>query len=415
MVLRQRLLQRAQHLATMLGIVHVDEVDDDDAAQVAQPQLARDRLRRLQVGAEDGFLEVALAEERTRVHVDRGHRLGLVDHQVTARLQRHLLVQRAADLVLHPVQVEDRAVAGVQLDLLGQHRHVLGDERLQPVVGVARIHPHLLHVAADQVAHRAQRQAQVFVDDRAGAGLAAAALDHVPHPRQVGDVLGQRFGRLAFGVGAHDIAMAAMGGGEFADQRLQALALGLVLDPRGHADHLRLRQQHHVARGNADLRGQARALAADRILDHLDHDLLPVAQQLDDGRGGDRLRRGVLCLAGIHRRRPHDVVGVQERGPLQPQFDEGRLHPGHNPLHAPLVDVADHPAPPAALDVQLLQHAVLDHRHAGLARGDVDQDLLGHGAPHPAMAARAPVSCGAAAVAASRRAVSCTGRPMTPE
>ena len=35
-----------------------------------------------------------------------------------------------------------------------------------------------------------------------------------------------------------------------------------------------LRQQHHVARRNADLRGQPRALAADRILDHLHHDLL---------------------------------------------------------------------------------------------------------------------------------------------
>src|SRR3546814_4352009 len=79
----------------VLGVGHVDEVDDDDAAQVAQAQLPRDRLRGLQVGAVDGFLEVALAQERAGIDVDRGHRLGLVDDQVAAGLERDFLLQRA--------------------------------------------------------------------------------------------------------------------------------------------------------------------------------------------------------------------------------------------------------------------------------------------------------------------------------
>jgi len=41
--------------------LHVDEVDDDDAAQVAQAQLPRDRLRGLQVGLEDRVVEIARA------------------------------------------------------------------------------------------------------------------------------------------------------------------------------------------------------------------------------------------------------------------------------------------------------------------------------------------------------------------
>ena len=69
---------------------------------------------------------------------------------------------------------------------------------------------------------------------------------------------------------------------------------------------------------------------------------------------------------------------MQERRAIQADLDERRLHPGHHPLHLALVDVADHATPPAALDVQLLQHAVLDHRHAGFARGDVDEDLFAH-------------------------------------
>jgi hypothetical protein len=43
----------------VLRALHVDEVEDDDAAQVAQPQLACNGVRRFQVGLEDGVVEVA--------------------------------------------------------------------------------------------------------------------------------------------------------------------------------------------------------------------------------------------------------------------------------------------------------------------------------------------------------------------
>src|SRR3546814_9383154 len=64
----------------------------------------------------------------------------------------------------------------------------------------------------------------------------------------------------------------------------------LVRSPRRHPDGARLRQQHQVTRGDADLRGQPRTLAADRVLDHLHHDFLAVAQQFADRRHRLRLR-----------------------------------------------------------------------------------------------------------------------------
>ncbi|MNV14097.1 hypothetical protein D3C71_1047710 [compost metagenome] len=397
----------------MLGVIHVDEVDDDDAAQVAQPQLARHRLCRLQIGAEHGFFQIALANERTGVHVDGGHRLGLVDDQITAGFERHLLVQRPDDLILHAKHVEDRAVAGVQLQLLVQHRHVLGDKGLELDEGFLGIHLHLVHVLADQITHRTQRQAQVFIDDAARRRFAAAALDHVPDARQIRDVFGQRFGRLALGIGTHDVAIAAMLGRDFGDQRLEPGTFGLVLDARRHADHLRLRQQHQVTRGNADLRGQARALGADRVLDHLHHHVLPVAQQLDNRHRRRQRQRGCGFIdIGGNRRRPHHIVGVQERRALQPHFDERGLHARHHPLHLALVDVADHATAPTALDVQLLQHAIFDHRHAGFARGHIHQNFFGH-VLHSPLSMELP---GAPAVNADNNAaVCCTGNPITPE
>src|SRR5690606_2500359 len=106
MIAREPRRQRLQHLMAMLLLDHVDEVDDDDAAEVAQPKLARDHARRLEVGSEDRLLEVAMADVRAGIDVDRRHRLGLIEHDMAAGLQRHLAVQRAVDLVLDAVQIE---------------------------------------------------------------------------------------------------------------------------------------------------------------------------------------------------------------------------------------------------------------------------------------------------------------------
>ena len=94
--------------------------------------------------------------------------------------------------------------------------------------------------------------------------------------------------------------------------------------------------------------------------------------------GRCRRRRRCVAIDGARRRRAQDVVGVQERGAIQADLDEGGLHARHDPLHAALVDVADDAAAPAAFDVQFLQHPVLDDGHAGLARRHVDQDLFAH-------------------------------------
>jgi hypothetical protein len=80
----------------------------------------------------------------------------------------------------------------------------------------------------------------------------------------------------------------------------------------------------------------------------------------------------------LHQRWRHDVVGVQERGPVEPDVDEGGLHAGKHARHLALVDVADQATPVRALEEHFLQHAVLDQRSAALARRDVDQQLGAH-------------------------------------
>ena len=50
------------------------------------------------------------------VHVDHRHGLGLVDHDVAARRQPHLALQRLVDLLDQVVLLEQRQLAVVQVD-----------------------------------------------------------------------------------------------------------------------------------------------------------------------------------------------------------------------------------------------------------------------------------------------------------
>ena len=89
---------RSNDLAAVLGVLHVDEVHDEEPAEVAQPDLPRDLGDRLEVRREDRLLEVVLADELARVDVDRDEGLGLVDHDRAARGEVHPALQRVLDL-----------------------------------------------------------------------------------------------------------------------------------------------------------------------------------------------------------------------------------------------------------------------------------------------------------------------------
>ena len=57
----KRLLQHVQNVVAVIGLLHVDEIDDDDSTQVPQPQLPRDCNCCLEICAVDGLLEIAMA------------------------------------------------------------------------------------------------------------------------------------------------------------------------------------------------------------------------------------------------------------------------------------------------------------------------------------------------------------------
>ena len=101
----QRLLQAALDRAVVALLLHVDEVDDDEAGEVAQLQLAGDLVGRLEVGVERRLLDGELARRLAGVDVDGDERFGLVDDEVAARAQRHVRAEHGVEL---PLDLEAR-------------------------------------------------------------------------------------------------------------------------------------------------------------------------------------------------------------------------------------------------------------------------------------------------------------------
>ena len=60
-IVLERVLHRLLDLADVGAVLHVDEVDDDEAGHVAQAQLAGDLVRGLEVGRGRGLLDIVLA------------------------------------------------------------------------------------------------------------------------------------------------------------------------------------------------------------------------------------------------------------------------------------------------------------------------------------------------------------------
>src|SRR5512132_1080051 len=328
---------------------HVDEVDDDDAADVAQAQLADDLVGRLQVVGDHRLLEVGLADELAGVDVDDRHGLGAVDHDRAARRQPDLALQGLVDLLDDPVVLEHRQLALVLVQLGQQVGGDLGQVLLDPLVQLVAVDHQLDEVGREDVADDPHDQLGLGVDGGRGAGLLRLALDRLPaglEPGQVGAEVGG---------GAGDQAQAL--GPDLLEDVAQPRPLGLG-QPAGDAEGVVLGLEDQVAAGQGDLGGEAGALGPDRVLGHLDeHRLAGLEDLLDPG----RLAVQVLLVV-------IDLAGVQDRVAAAADVDEGGFHAGQDVLDPAQVDVADHGA------AGLAGHVVLDQ---GRALEDADLGALG--------------------------------------
>ena len=162
---------------------------------------------------------------------------------------------------------------------------------------------------------------------------------------------------------------------------LESRAL-LVGQAPADAEHVGVRDEHQVPAGEADLLGESRAFAPERVLRHLNHHVLAGAEHLLDA---GRLALDLLVVG--------DLARVQHGVATAAHVDEGCLHAGKDVLHASEVDIADHGMRALAGDEVLDELALLHHGDlvAVAELGDEHAlvgDTLGSNDRLPATAAR---------------------------
>ena len=182
-VILQRILDSPLDRAIVARLLHVDEVDDDQPGEVAQSQLTRDLVGGLEIGAQRGVLDIVLARRSARVDVDRDQRLGLVDDDVAARLQRHLVGEHRVELRLDSGLGENRLSVAIELDAVDVARHQ--EPHKLPglaIAGFAR-YDDLLDLLAIEVADRPFDERAFFVDERRRARCERRLAHGLPHPQ----------------------------------------------------------------------------------------------------------------------------------------------------------------------------------------------------------------------------------------
>ena len=140
-----------------------------------------------------------------------------------------------------------------------------------------------LELVRQQIAQQLGDEALLAVDrDRRARRLRLVAdlgPDFVERLQVADDVL---FRPARRGGADDDAAREAVLLAELADDAPQAAALLARLDLARHADVIDRRHEHEEPAGHRHVRGQARALRAERLLDDLDEDLLAFAQEVFD-------------------------------------------------------------------------------------------------------------------------------------
>src|SRR5262245_44745554 len=292
-VAAQLLFEGLHHLLAVLALFHVDKVEHDDAAEVAQPDLADDLFGRFEVGLDDGVFEaVRFADEFAGVDVDRDQGLGLVDDDVTARLQPDARFDCLVDLGLDAVMLQDGRVPGVELDAVNQLGREAVDEIDYALVLEFAVHADGREIGRELVAQDPLHQVKVAVGDGRRLDAVGAAADVAPGADQVLHVFAQFFDRAAVGGGADDEASGgARFGAQLVECALQALALFVGADLARNADVFDRRHVDYVTARQRHVRSYAGAFLADRLFGDLDDDLLPFAQKVGDHRAGKAVGR----------------------------------------------------------------------------------------------------------------------------
>ncbi len=366
------------------AVFHVDEVDDDETAHVAEAELAGDFLGGFEVGLEDGFFEVIGALITAGVDVDGEEGLGFVDDDVAAAFEPDLAEEGVIDLFLDAEVVEDGFCGAETVDAFFGAAADLADELAHAFGGFLVVADDLIDLFGEEVADRAFDEIGFVEGAGWGVAIGGAFGDLVPLFDEHGEVADEVAGAFALTDRAHDDAH-AFGDIEFAEDFPETLAFLGVVDFPADAEHVVERHEDEEAAGETDVGGDARALVADGAFGDLDEEFRADWVERGDVLGGDFLGFELLTAGAFD---VFDVIAaaffvvggwdgvpeVEEGIFFEPDVDEHGFEALFDVFDAAFVDGADDVLSAGAFDGVFLEHAVLDEGDALFEAFGIDDD-----------------------------------------
>ncbi len=160
---------------------HIDEVDNNQAAEVAQAQLAGDFICCFQVGVERGFFDIAAASCAGGVDVDCGQGFRAVDYDGAAGRQTHFTLECRFDLRFDLVMAEQRNFTGVQFNFAAEIRTTQrGDVLASQLKHFRVIDKDFANILTQIVAERTHDNVAFLVDQEGGRAAFSGFFDRFP-------------------------------------------------------------------------------------------------------------------------------------------------------------------------------------------------------------------------------------------
>jgi len=181
----QTIAQTVFNVTLTLLAFHVDKVDDDQATEVAQAQLASQFVGRFLIGLERGFLDIGTLGRATRIHVDGDQCFGVVDDDGATGRQVNLTGKGGFDLVFDLEAREQGYVVTIAFDAIDVARHDRAHEGAGLLVDFVSVDQNLADIRLEVIADGANDQAAFKIDQESTALLLGGAIDGGPQLQQV--------------------------------------------------------------------------------------------------------------------------------------------------------------------------------------------------------------------------------------
>ena len=200
----ERVAQDVFHIALVFGVFHIDEVDDDQTAQVAQAHLSGDFFGGFHIGFERGVFDVRAACGTGGVDIDGDEGFGVVDDDRAAGRQADAARKRTFDLVFDLETGKQRRVVFVEFQTACVARHNVAHKLGNLVVNFLVVHQNFADVGTEVVADGSDEQ-RAFHKEQVGVVMRFAGFfNRLPELFEVVQVPFQLFRAAADACGTRD-------------------------------------------------------------------------------------------------------------------------------------------------------------------------------------------------------------------